>query len=111
VVSVKRAATLLQVLSLFANPLVIILFIASLVSAIIRDFVNAAIIIGIALLNNTLNFRQTARTERAAERPLAALLEFTPLPLYFLLFLVITAGVYLLFVEVIKRRLMRRQLR
>jgi Mg2+-importing ATPase len=65
---VRRTATLLQVLQLFANPLVIILLIASLVSAVVRDFVNASIIIIIVLLSNALNFIQTARSQRAAER-------------------------------------------
>lgn len=64
----RRTATLLQILQLFANPLVIILLMASLVSAVVRDFVNAAIIITIVLLSSALNFIQTARSQRAAER-------------------------------------------
>jgi Mg2+-importing ATPase len=55
-------------LLLFANPLVIILLIASLVSATIGEVVNASIIIVIVLLSSALNFTQTARSHRTAER-------------------------------------------
>ncbi|HSE37366.1 MAG TPA: magnesium-translocating P-type ATPase [Blastocatellia bacterium] len=65
---VRRSATLLQILQLFANPLVIILLMASVISAVVRDFINAAIIIIIVVLSNALNFMQTARSQRAAER-------------------------------------------
>jgi len=65
---VKHAATAVQIVSLFANPLVIILLLASLISALVRDFVNAAIIVAILLLSNALNFIQTSRSQRAAER-------------------------------------------
>jgi Mg2+-importing ATPase len=39
---------------------------------------------------------------------LGALIGFTPLPLVFLLFIAVATGTYLLLVEVVKRRLMRR---
>jgi magnesium-transporting ATPase (P-type) len=67
-VPVKRTATLLQVLALFANPLVIILLFAGLISIIVKDFVNATIIVVMVLLSNTLNFIQTAQSQYAAER-------------------------------------------
>ena len=66
-VSTRRAVPMLQFLRFFANPLVIILLIASAVSAITGDVVEAVIIIVIVLLSVTLNFIQTARAERAAE--------------------------------------------
>src|SRR5262249_47656311 len=65
---VQRATVVKQLLLLFANPLVIILLIASLVSAMIGDVVNASIIIVIVLLSGALNFIQTARSQRTAER-------------------------------------------
>src|SRR5262245_10886250 len=64
----QRATVVKQLLLLFANPLVIILLIASLVSAVIGDVVNASIIIVIVLLSSALNFLQTARSRRTAER-------------------------------------------
>jgi P-type Mg2+ transporter len=67
-VPVKRAAIALQIIALFANPLVVILLLASLISAFVRDFVNAAIIIAMVLLSSVLNFIQTSRSQRAADR-------------------------------------------
>jgi P-type Mg2+ transporter len=66
-VPLRRALPILRFLRFFANPLVIILLIASMVSAVTRDVVNAVIIIAMVLLSVTLNFIQTARSERAAE--------------------------------------------
>src|SRR5215475_9511879 len=65
---VQRATVVKQLLLLFANPLVIILLIASLVSAMIGDVVNASIIIVIVLLSSALNFTQTARSQRTVEQ-------------------------------------------
>jgi Mg2+-importing ATPase len=65
---VQRATIVKQLLQLFANPLVIILLIASLISAVIGDVVNASIIIVIVLLSSALNFIQTARSQRTAEQ-------------------------------------------
>jgi Mg2+-importing ATPase len=64
----QRATVVKQLLLLFANPLVIILLIASLVSAMIGNVVNASIIVVIVLLSSALNFTQTARSQRTAER-------------------------------------------
>src|SRR5262245_50009899 len=77
---VQRATLVKQLLLLFANPLVIILLIASIISAVIGDVINASIIIVIVLLSSALNFIQTARSQRTAERlrkeiaPIAAVL-------------------------------------
>lgn len=57
-----------QFLRLFLSPLVIILLIASLISALLGDTVNAAIIVVIVLLGIMLNFIQTYRSRRAVER-------------------------------------------
>jgi len=64
----RRAANVIRILGLFANPLVIILLIASLVSGILGERLNASIIVVMVLLSVALNFFQTYRSERAAER-------------------------------------------
>jgi Mg2+-importing ATPase len=57
-----------QLLHFFLNPLVIILLIASLVSAILGERVNAAIIATMVLLSVAVNFVQAYRSQRAVER-------------------------------------------
>ncbi len=66
--SLKRAAPVVQFLRQFLNPLVAILLVASVVSAILGDRVNASIIIVIVLLSNVLNFVQTYRSQNAVEK-------------------------------------------
>src|SRR5579872_711976 len=53
---------------LFTNPLVVILLIASLLSAILGDIVNAAIISAIVVLSIVVNFWQTHRSLAAVEK-------------------------------------------
>ncbi|HKS28687.1 MAG TPA: magnesium-translocating P-type ATPase [Pyrinomonadaceae bacterium] len=65
---VRRMSGTLRFLLLFANPLIAILLVASLISVLVGDFVNAFIIAAMVLLSAALNFIQTARSERAAER-------------------------------------------
>ena len=64
----RRIGGFLQFIRFFANPLVIILLIASAVSAVVGDFVNASIIAGMVLLSVALNVLQTYRSHRAVER-------------------------------------------
>lgn len=64
----KRQSPVVQFLRLFLNPLVAILLIASIVSAILGDRVNASIIMVIVLLSNILNFVQTSRSQNAVEK-------------------------------------------
>src|SRR2546425_12558178 len=63
-----RTAGLVQILLLLANPLVIILLIASLASALLGERVNASIIVLMVALSIVLNFVQTYRSHRVAER-------------------------------------------
>lgn len=56
-----------QLLHLFLNPLVIILLVASGITAGTGDTVDAAIIASIILLSIALNFAQTFRSQKAAE--------------------------------------------
>ena len=63
-----RTAGLVQILLLLANPLVIILLIASAASALLGERVNASIIVLMVALSVVLNFVQTYRSHRVAER-------------------------------------------
>ena len=51
-----------------ANPLVIILLVASAVSGMLRDFANTAIIVGVVVVSAALGFVQEYRSSRAVER-------------------------------------------
>lgn len=67
VVPTRQRTLLAQLLGRFANPLVIILLLAGLLSGVLGDPVNALIITGIVLLSVALEFTQTQRSLRAAE--------------------------------------------
>ena len=67
-VAQQKAGAVLQFLRFFANPLVVILLIASGISAAVGDQVNAVIIVVMVLMSVTLNFVQAARSQRAAEQ-------------------------------------------
>jgi len=64
----RRGAVLRDLLYFLANPLVVILLIASIVSAVLGEPVNASIIALMVVLSVLLNFVQTYRSQRAAER-------------------------------------------
>jgi Mg2+-importing ATPase len=64
----KRTSPVVQFLRLFLNPLVAILIVASVVSAVLGDPVNASIILVIVLLSNILNFVQTSRSQNTVEK-------------------------------------------
>ena len=64
----KRTSPVVQFLSLFLNPLVAILLVASVVSAVLGDRINASIIMVIVLLSNILNFVQTSRSQNTVEK-------------------------------------------
>ncbi len=63
----KKAGVLLQYLSRFRNPLVIVLLAASAVLALTRDLVGCSIISTIILISVTLDFIQEHRAGEAAE--------------------------------------------
>lgn len=65
---VQRGATLRQLLVFLANPLVLILLVASIITAILGEVLNASIIISMVFLSVALNFFQTFRSQRAVER-------------------------------------------
>ena len=66
--STKRSSGLVQFLRLFLNPLIVVLLLASLISAILGDRVDASIIFIIVLLSNILNFVQTYRSQQAVDK-------------------------------------------
>ncbi len=66
--SMKHTSGLVQFLRLFLNPLILILLIASLITAILGDTVDASIIFIIVLLSNILNFVQTYRSQKAVDK-------------------------------------------
>jgi Mg2+-importing ATPase len=66
--SAQRRAGIRQLAHFFANPLVIILLLASIISAALGETLNATIIVIMVLLSVALNFFQAARSQRAADR-------------------------------------------
>ena len=63
----KRTTPLLQLLILLANPLAIILLIASAISAALGEVINASIIVTMVLFSVALNFMQTYRSQKAVD--------------------------------------------
>ncbi len=62
-----KTSRIVQFLLLFAEPLIAILLVASAVSVVVGDVVNALIILVMVLLGVILNFIQTSRSQNAAE--------------------------------------------
>jgi Mg2+-importing ATPase len=67
-VSVRRLSAIVELFHLFANPLVVILLVASAISASLGQRTDALIIITIVLLGIAINFWQTYRSQQAAGR-------------------------------------------
>ena len=63
----RRTAPLFQLLLLLANPLAIILIVASAIAAALGEIINASIIITMVLLSVALNFIQTYRSQKAVD--------------------------------------------
>ncbi|NOU30677.1 MAG: magnesium-translocating P-type ATPase, partial [Polyangiaceae bacterium] len=64
----KPTSHLVNLAMQFANPLVLVLLFASVVSSFVGELVNAGIIVVIVSLSVTVNFVQTFRSQRAADR-------------------------------------------
>jgi Mg2+-importing ATPase len=64
----RHNGSLSEIVRGLANPLVVILLIAGLVSAVVGELVNASIIVTMVVLSLTINFIQTYRSHRAVER-------------------------------------------
>ena len=67
-VSIHRLSGLIRFVQLFANPLVVILLVASAISAWLGQRADASIIVTIVLLGIAINFWQTSRSQHAADR-------------------------------------------
>ena len=65
-VVVRHFSSLLQLLRLFVNPLVVILLVASTISALLGQVTDAAIIVTMVLLGVGINFWQSYRSQQAA---------------------------------------------
>jgi Mg2+-importing ATPase len=63
-----RRAPLAQLAKMLASPLVVILLLASLASALLGELINAGIVAAMVFLSTTLNFLQTNRSQTAAQR-------------------------------------------
>jgi Mg2+-importing ATPase len=63
-----RTDTIKAIFLLLANPLVLILLIAAVVSAFLGEVTSAAIIVGIVIVGGAVNFVQSFRSQRALER-------------------------------------------
>jgi Mg2+-importing ATPase len=66
-VTIRRLSVVSQIVRLFADPLVLILLVASVISAAVGQRVDAAIISTIVLTSVCINFWQSFRSQRAAE--------------------------------------------
>lgn len=64
----KRKTTFSMLLNQFSSPLVLILIFASFISSFLGEFVEAAVIIAIVLINALLGFAQEYKSELALER-------------------------------------------
>jgi len=63
-----RLTIFVQFLHLFANPLVVILLVASAISASLGDRADAIIIVSIVIVGTSINFWQTYRSQQAVDR-------------------------------------------
>jgi P-type Mg2+ transporter len=63
-----RFGAIWQIVTIFLNPLAIILLVASGIAAALGEALNAAIIAAVVILSAVINFTQTYRSQQAAER-------------------------------------------
>src|SRR5713226_780913 len=66
--SARRGALAFELLHLFLNPLVIILLVASVISALLGQKIEAEIIFVIVVFSVTIDFVQTYRSQRAIQK-------------------------------------------
>ena len=65
---VRRLSAVVQLLHLFANPLVIILLVASAIAGTLGQAVDAVIIVTMVVLGVAINFWQSYRSQQAADQ-------------------------------------------
>ena len=61
----KRKSSLARFIGQFNNPLIIILLLASVITAVLKDPLDAIVIFGVVLLNAVIGYLQEARAEEA----------------------------------------------
>ncbi len=66
--SIRRGALAFELLHLFLNPLVIILLVASVISAFLGQKIEADLIFVMVVFSVTIDFVQTYRSQRAIHR-------------------------------------------
>src|ERR1041384_5893487 len=65
---IRRLSAVVQLVHLFANPLVVILLVASAIAGSLGQSVDALIIVTMVMLGVAINFWQSYRSQQAAER-------------------------------------------
>ncbi len=63
----KKTPPLLVFLRQFLSPLIYVLLVATIISAIVQHYIDAAVILGVLLLNAAVGYMQETRAERAME--------------------------------------------
>jgi cation-transporting ATPase F len=63
----KRKSALVRFLEQFNNPLIYILLIASIVTAVVKGPIDAAIVVAAVLVNTVIGYLQESRAEEAIE--------------------------------------------
>ena len=63
-----RPSRLIQFLSQFNNVLIYVLLCAAVVTALLADWVDAVVIIGVVLINAVIGFIQEGKAEKAARQ-------------------------------------------
>ncbi|HXX78899.1 MAG TPA: HAD-IC family P-type ATPase, partial [Ktedonobacteraceae bacterium] len=66
--TVRRMTVIRQLFTFLANPLVVILLLASIVSAALGEVIDSSIIVTMVLLSVAINFIQSYRSQHAVER-------------------------------------------
>jgi Mg2+-importing ATPase len=64
----QRTKPFAELVRLFANPLIAILLVASILSAAVGEWLNATIIVAMVLVGAAINFIQTHHSHRAIEQ-------------------------------------------
>jgi Ca2+-transporting ATPase len=63
----KKTPPILVFARQFLSPLIYVLFVAAIISVFVQHFIDAAVILGVLLLNAVVGFMQETRAERAME--------------------------------------------
>ena len=69
----QRRRAMVQFARLFLEPLTVVLLVATSITALLGEFVDATLIMSIVLASTTINFLQTYRSQKAVEKLQAAL--------------------------------------